>query len=120
MPKMQAVNEVWMATGRVTKILDHHRMMSVYDIAHSIGLIACEMLPAAHCLTGCATISSFFGIGKNMVFQVLKKLSIEVVNSLKALGKRETSASTDAQRPFVAILYDRKSNFKHTHNSLIM
>jgi hypothetical protein len=33
----------------------------------------CEILPAAHALTGCDTTSSFFGIGKKCMLKALKE-----------------------------------------------
>jgi hypothetical protein len=41
----------------------------VHDITLAIGPLVCNILPAAHALTGCDTTSSFFGIGKKTVYK---------------------------------------------------
>ena len=41
----------------------------MHDITLAIGPLVCNILPAAHALTGCDTTSSFFGIGKKTVYK---------------------------------------------------
>jgi hypothetical protein len=44
-----------------------------FDFPKSLSSVVCEILTAAHALTGCDTTSSFFGIGKNSIFKALKE-----------------------------------------------
>jgi hypothetical protein len=50
--------------------------------------VVCEILPAAHVLTGCDTTSSFFGIGKKSMLKALK----ETPNQFSDLSRIEYSS----------------------------
>ena len=41
----------------------------MHDIILVIGPLVCNILPAVHALTGCDTMSSFFGIGRKTVYK---------------------------------------------------
>jgi 5-bromo-4-chloroindolyl phosphate hydrolysis protein len=77
----------------------------------------CEILPAAHALTGCDTTSSFFGIGKKSMFKALK----ETTNQFSDLSRIEYSDiddSVDLSRKLISRLYDPKGKSKRCHNDL--
>ena len=78
----------------------------------------CEILPAAHALTGCDTTSSFFGIGKKSMFKALK----ETPNQFSDLSRIECSDiddSVDLSRKLISRLYDPKGKSKRCHIDLI-
>jgi hypothetical protein len=54
------------------------------------------LLPAAHALTGCDTTSSFFGVGKKIIYKVLKDSQKEFVDlSQISCDDIETSVAVD-------------------------
>ena len=77
----------------------------------------CEILPAAHALTGCDTTSSFFGIGKKSMLKALK----ETPNQFSDLSRIEYSDinnSVDLNRKLISMLYDPKGKSKRCHIDL--
>ena len=70
---MKNTSELWFQTGLITSTKDCRRYIPVHDLCKSLSSVVCEILPADHALTGCDTTSSFFGIGKNSMFKVLKE-----------------------------------------------
>lgn len=117
-PQMQAVSEVWMENGRITRTPDLRRMIPIHDISNSLGTAICTILPEVHSLTGCDTVSYFYGVGKKTVMQlVLKKPSTEFAH-LEALSRDDEITAVDASRHFIASAYDHKDKFKGTHTSL--
>jgi hypothetical protein len=63
-PKMKNPSELWFQTGLITSTKDYRRYIPIHELCKSLSSVVCEILPAAHSLTGCDTTSSFFGIGK--------------------------------------------------------
>ena len=108
MPQMQAVTEVCMETGRITRTLDLRRRIPIHDIADSFGSAICSILPAVHALTGCDMVSSLFGVGKTTVMKLVKKLPRTDIDHLKALSEDDENAAVDGSRCFLASLYDPK------------
>jgi hypothetical protein len=72
-PNMENTSELWFQTGLITSTKDCRRYIHVHELCKSLSSVLCEILPAAHALTGCDTTSSFFGIGKKSVFKALKE-----------------------------------------------
>ena len=68
-PKMKNTSEFWFQTGLITSTKDCRRYIPVHELCKSLNSVVCEILPAAHVLTGCDTTSSFFGIGKKSYVQ---------------------------------------------------
>ncbi len=56
----------WMAFESGT----HSRYIAAHEIAVAIGNPMATVLPMFHALTGCDTVSSFFGHGKKTAWQV--------------------------------------------------
>lgn len=112
--KMDAFKECWMETGSSTKTLDLRRYIPVHEIAVALGSALCEALPCIHALTGCDTVSSFFGIGKKTALNSAQALAKSDPLRLKAIG----NATVDTSRYFAVALYDPKCKFKGSHESL--
>lgn len=113
--RMKAFTECWMETGTITKILDLRRFIPVHKITVALGPALCDALPSVHALTGCDTVSSFFGIGKKTAFSTARKVVEAELPCLQAL---EDDKSIDVSRQFVAALYDPKKKFMGSHKSL--
>lgn len=110
--------EVWMETGGTSKHTNHHRYIPVHEIATKIGPSLCESLPAAHALSGCDTVSSFFGVGKKKVWRSLKKLGAEDIAALSRFHEQELDRSVAVARKFVVSLYDASNKYSKYHRDL--
>ena len=97
------------------KTLDLRRFIPVHDIVVALGPPLCESLPSIHALTGCDTVSSFFGIGKKTAFSTARTIGHSELPCLQALEDYESVA---VSRQFVVALYDPKKKMKGSHNSL--
>jgi L-rhamnose isomerase len=91
-PKMKNTSELWFQTGLITSTKDCRRYIPVHELFKSLNSVVCEILPAAHALTGCDITSSFFGIGKKSMFKVLK----ETPNQFSDLSRIECSDIDDS------------------------
>jgi hypothetical protein len=89
----------------------------VHSICSILNPVLCNILPAAHAITGCDTTSSLFGIGKRTVFKVLKD-SPENFRDVSILADCDTDKSIDATRKLVCRLYDQKGKLKEDHVDL--
>jgi hypothetical protein len=107
-----------METGGASKHTNHHRYIPVHEIALKIGPSLCNSLPALHALSGCDTVSSFFGIGKKKVWRSLKKLAAEDIATLSTFHEQELDGSVSVARKFVVSWYDASNKFKNYHNDL--
>ena len=58
------VNQLYMYSGRQGKHTDMKRFISVHGIHQNLSQCQRDILLAIYCLTGCDTVSSFFGQGK--------------------------------------------------------
>jgi hypothetical protein len=79
----------------------------VHSICSILNPVLCNILPAAHAITGCDSTTSLFGIDKRTVFKVLKD-SPENFRDLSILADCDTDKSIDATRKLVCRLYDQK------------
>ena len=57
--KFTSITNLWLETGKTARTIRNHRYIPVHEIAESIGQIS-TVLPAAHALTGCDTVSSMY------------------------------------------------------------
>ena len=69
------------------------------------------MLPAAHAL------SSFFGIGKKLVYKILKDAAPDF-HDLGNLGDPDKDVAFSCSFRFVARLYDQKKSFASSHHNI--
>lgn len=107
-----------METGTISKTTDQRRFIPIHAIANSIGIAVCHSLPAAHALSGCDTVSSFYGIGKKKVWRQLLKMSEADLNLLGTFHEEEAPQSVNTARNFVSTLYDSAKKMKQHHFSL--
>ena len=83
----------------------------MYLLCSSLSDITCKFISAAHAVSECDTTSSFFGIGKTSVFNVLK----ETADYFKDLDKLRNSDKDEAftcSRILLSRLYDQNKTFK--------
>jgi hypothetical protein len=116
-PKMKNTSELWFQTGLITSTKDCRRYIPVHELFKSLNSVVCEILPAAHALTGCDITSSFFGIGKKSMFKVLK----ETPNQFSDLSRIECSDiddSVDLSWKLISRLYNPKGKSKRCHIDL--
>ena len=85
---------------------EKHIFLDIHDLASNLGPIACRNLPAMHALTGCDTMSSFYGVGKKIPFEIL----LSVPNLLDGFGLTFDLVETDIQKAetFIASCYKKK------------
>ena len=55
-----------------TSTRDGRRFIPIHEIVNSLNPVFCQILSAAHALSGCDTTSSMFGIWKRTVYKVLR------------------------------------------------
>ena len=89
---MKNTSELWFQTGLIPSTKDCRRYIPVHELCKSLSSVVCEILPAAHALTGCDTTSSFFGIGKKSMLKALK----ETPNQFSDLSRIEFSDIDDS------------------------
>ena len=53
-------SDIWFETG----ISSNLRYIPIHEIPNDLGATISNILPIFHCLTGCDSTASFFGIGK--------------------------------------------------------
>ena len=101
--KCTAVDEVWLEIGGASQDVDHHRFLPIHDMYKVLGDPVCHVLPAAHALTGCDTISNLYGIGKISTMNILSAED----KDLAILGDPTASLeqSIKVARKFVMKLY---------------
>jgi hypothetical protein len=109
MSHIQAVSEVWLETGTVTRTLELRLVITIHDIATSIGPGLCLVLQAVHVPTGCNTVSSFCGVGKKTALQLVRTFSSSYRTYLQTIGGDDADAALNASRQYVAALYDPES-----------
>ena len=63
-PSLKHTKELWFQTGSITSTKDGRCFIPVHEIVNSLNPVFCQILPAAHALSGCDTTSSMFGIGE--------------------------------------------------------
>jgi hypothetical protein len=70
----------------------------------------CNILPAAHAITGCDTTSSFFGIGKKIMLKALKETP-DQFSDLSMIFHADVDDSVDVCRKLISRLYDTGTCF---------
>ncbi len=116
-PKMKNTSELWFQTGLITITKYCRRYIPVHELCKSLSSVVCEILSAAHALTGCDTTSSFFGIGRKLMLKAQK----ETPNQFSDLSRKECSDiddSVDLSRKLISRLYDPKGKSKRCHIDL--
>ena len=93
-PQMTSTCEVWFQTGMVTSIKDCRCYIPVHELCKSLNSVVCNILPAAHAITGCDTTSSFFGIGKKSMLKALKETPDQFSN-LSMISHADIDDSVD-------------------------
>jgi hypothetical protein len=109
--RMSNISELWFQTGTITTLKDGRRYIPVHDLCKSLSAVQCRILPAAHALTGCDTTSAMFGIGKKLVYKLLKE-SPDEFKDLCKLGDSDVETAVDASRKLVSNLYDQRGKSK--------
>ena len=66
-------------------------------IPKSLNSVVCNILPAAHAITGCDTTSSFFGIGKKSMLKALKETP-DQFSDLSMISLADVDDSVDVCR----------------------
>lgn len=107
-----------METGTVSKTGDLRRFIPLHDIWKTIGNDKCLCLPAVHALSGCDTVSSFYGIGKKKVWRQILKLTEGDLRKLSTFQNTEAPESVNIARNFVVKLYDSTNKMTEYHSSL--
>lgn len=60
-PQMCNTCELWFQTGSISTTKDGRRYIPVHEICNCLSSVICNVLPAAHAITGCDTTAFFFG-----------------------------------------------------------
>jgi hypothetical protein len=103
--------------GNVSSVKDGHRFLPIHELSSSLSEITCRVLPAAHALSGCDTTSSFFGIGKKLVYEILKDAASDF-HDLGNLGDPDKDVAFSCSLRFVARLYNQKKSFASSHHNI--
>ena len=101
--------------GNVISVKDGRRCLPIHELCSSLSEITCRVLPAAHALSGCNTISSFFGIDKRSVYKILKAPDF---NDLDNLGDPDKDVAISCSSWFVARLYDQQKSCASSHHNI--
>ena len=86
-------------------------------IPKSLNSVVCNIVPAAHAITGCDTTSSFFGIGKKSMLKALKETP-DQFSDLSMISHVDVDDSVDVCRKLISRLYDPKVKSKRCHSDL--
>ena len=113
--QMTNTSELWVQMGNVRSVKDGRRFLPIHEPCSSLSEITCRVLPGAHALSGCNTISSFFGNGKKLVYKILKDATSDF-HDLDNLGDPDKDVAISCSSRFVARLYDQKSFASSHHN----
>ena len=108
--KMKSTSEIWMRIGHINSTLDKRRYIPIHSISAELGKTFCQILPAVHCITGCDSVSSFFGIGKKKVMKVIENKGADYYADIAALGVGDIVASLKAAEKLVINLYEPKAH----------
>jgi hypothetical protein len=117
-PQMDHIDQMWIETGVITAATDLRRYIPVHQLCGTLSSEFCQILPAAHALTGCDSVSSFFWIGKKTVFKVLITKGARLFSDLCFLSADDVGQATDAARKFVSTLYDQDGKLQKYHEDL--
>jgi hypothetical protein len=86
-------------------------------IPKSLNSVVCNIVPAAHAITGCDTTSSFFGIGKKSMLKALKETP-DQFSDLSMISHADVDDSVEVCRKLISRLYDPKGKSKRCHSDL--
>lgn len=103
-----SASEVFFFTGREGKHADLTRYIPVHQIHDSLETSQLNILLPVYCLTGCDTISSFWGHGKKAVYRLMMQKS-DAFQDLSQLGTNLVLRKLDkvAATKFVCDLYGK-------------
>lgn len=100
--------KIYMLTGNVGRYANLSHYIPVHDIYESLSHPQHRILLSAYCLTGCDTVSSFFGHGKKSVYRILQKpdeyMGMETLGDEAVLIQDELLAATK----FIGALYGKQ------------
>ena len=97
--------------------LANHEIDKIKTSKKSLNSVVCNILPAAHAITGCDTTSSFFGIGKKSMLKALKETP-DQFSDLSMISHADVDDSVDVCRKLISRLYDPKGKSKRCHSDL--
>ncbi len=104
--------KIYLIVGVKGRHTDNTRSIAVHDIYRKLTPAQQAVILPVYCITGCDTISSFYGIGKRTVFKIFMKITREV-SDMSELGEGYLSSSVvDACTYFVGVLYGNQSTSK--------
>ena len=100
---------LWVAFG----VGSNFRYLAVHEIVNVLGIERCSILPGFHALTGCDTVSAFFGRGKKTAWDAWTAFP-EVNKALKEMNTLEkfedlSQVSLSLVERFVVLIYDKTS-----------
>lgn len=101
-----AAKEIYFLTGHDGKQTSLARFIPVHEIHHILTSPQRNILLTVYCMTGCDTVSSFFGHGKKTAFRILKQRA-QAYQQLSSLGTTPvlTREQEMAASKFVGALY---------------
>lgn len=106
---------VHMHAGHATPNRDRCCFIPVSTILDKVGHDLYESLPAAHALTGCDTMSSFFKVGKHTVYTRLMDYIQRAPDALKTFGlSGSVTEDISAARAYVLNLWKTKDSMPNT------
>ena len=91
--------------GSATSIKDDRRYIPAHDLCSPLLSITCEIILTFHALTGSVTTYARFGIGKKLVYKLIKSSSVELSDILK-LKYQDLKSSMCVASKIVFKLYD--------------
>lgn len=105
-----SVENLYIKTGRKGLHSDRARYIPVHSVVNALQPDERSILLPVFCITGCDTCSSFYGIGKKMVFQVLTKSASQLCD-LAELGTQPVllPQTKAAAVVFVGLLYGQSN-----------
>ena len=106
-----SAGQIFFATGRDGKHISLKRFVPVHVLHQLLSSSQMAVMLAIYCLTGCDTVSFFFGHGKARAFQLLRKNS-EQFQALKFFGSKQsiTKEEKSACCRFLCMLYGHSSD----------
>ena len=108
----QAINaqEIYFLTGKDSKNVKHTRSIPVHKIVSKLTTEEQAIVLTVYCLSGCDTVSVFYGHGKATAFKIMKKQARDL-QPLALLGTTLNlhQETEDACVAFVGAMYGKGS-----------
>ena len=103
-----AAERIFFLTGKDSKNISHQRYIPVHKIYDKLSPDEKAILLSVYCLSGCDTVSSFYGHGKATAFRVMKKHASKL-KALALLGESPylSQDTEDACIAFVGSMYGK-------------